>query len=145
MFKHILLPTDGTAASSKAAHVAVELAKRCGARISALHVVEPAPARPHRGGVATATEIDRIVELQQSSALYLGHVEELARAGGVTCSVAEVTDGAPCHAIIEFAAQHGCDLIVMGSHGKHGLKQLILGSQTQKVLLASHLPVLVCP
>ncbi|HVI55964.1 MAG TPA: universal stress protein [Luteibacter sp.] len=145
MFKHILIPTDGTAASSKAARIAVEFARRCGAQVSALHVVEPLPVRSHHGGVATATEIDRIVATQQATALYLSHVEELARAVGVPCASAEITDAVPSHAIVEFANRNGCDLIVMGTHGKHGLKRLILGSQTQNVLLTGHLPVLVCP
>ena len=145
MFKHILLPTDGTPPSLRAARLAVELAKRCGARLTALHVVECSPARAHRGGVATLAEIDGIVEAQRISVAHLGEVEAIALAQGTPCAGEQVTHASPGHAIVEFANHHACDLIVMGTHGRRGLERLVLGSKTEQVLLATRVPVLVCP
>ncbi|NID14600.1 universal stress protein [Luteibacter yeojuensis] len=145
MFKHILLPTDCTPLSLRAARVAVELARRCGATLSVLHVTRSAPSHAHRGGEAAVAEIDRAVEAQRIHATHLGEVEALAIGMGVRCSAAETEHTSPSRAIVEFADRHGCDLIVMATHGKHGLKRLVLGSQTEQVLLASDVPVLVCP
>lgn len=145
MFKHILLPTDGTPASLKAGHVAVELAKRCGARLSILHVIEPNAPHPHSGNAGIGTEIEWITEMQVRSEGYLAQIEEIAGVHAVACTSSHVTRGSPYLAIEEFATLHKCDLIVMGSHGKHGLQRLILGSQTQKVLLTTRFPVLICP
>lgn len=145
MFKHILLPTDGTEASLKAARLTMELSKRLGARLTVLHVVPPTPRHRHRGDAAAAEKLDPIEANQQHAAECLNQIAELAAAHEVVCNCSEVTDSAPYRAIVDFARQHECDLIVMGSHGKHGLERLVMGSQTHKVLLASHLPVLVCP
>jgi|SRR6187402_186632 len=145
MFNHILLPTDGTPASLKAAHVAIELAARCGSHLSVLHVVEPIASPRHRGGVAVAVELDRIADLQRLSDGYLRQIQELAEVRGAVCTTSQVTCHAPSEAVEEFAELHDCDLIVMGSHGKHGLKRLVLGSQTQKVLMVTTRPVLICP
>jgi nucleotide-binding universal stress UspA family protein len=144
MFKHILLPTDGTPASLRAARIAVELARRCGARLTALHVMEHTPVRHHLGGVTTVAEIDGIVEAQQNAAACLAQVETLALARGMPCNANQVAHASPGRAIVEFAAQHACDLIVMGTHGRHGLERFVLGSKTEEVLLAARVPVLVC-
>ena len=66
-------------------------------------------------------------------------------AEGGACTAVEIMDDAPDRAITAFADEHDCDLIVMGSHGKHGLQRLVLGSETQKVLMHSRRPILVCP
>ncbi|NII54991.1 universal stress protein [Luteibacter sp. SG786] len=144
MFKHILLPTDGTPASLRATRIAVELARRCGAHLTALHVVKHAPTRNHVGGVATVSETDSVVEAQQNAAACLAQVETMALARGMPCDATQVAHASPGRAILEFARQHACDLIVMGTHGRHGLERFVLGSKTEEVLLAARVPVLVC-
>lgn len=144
MFRHILLPTDGSPASLRSAHVAVTLASRCGARLTALNVLEPEPAHTHHGGRTCTAEIERIASAQRQSQRDLADVTSLAQRQGTACATAQMTAEAPYRAIEDFADGHACDLIVMGSHGKHGLERWVLGSQTQKLLHSTRHPVLVC-
>ena len=78
------------------------------------------------------------------AAQYLSVIETTAKAAGVTCDIASATHDHPYEAIINVAKQRGCDLIVMASHGRKGMQGVLLGSETQKVLTHSHIPVLVC-
>lgn len=144
MFKHILLPVDGSAPSSHAINLAIDIARQHGAKVFALHVLEPLP------GVAYFTE--KIMASQETytdanmkrAEQYLDEVRDQAQAAGVTCETGIEVDSRPYLAIVGIAKKHGCDLIVLGSHGRSGLNRLLLGSQTQQVLLCSPVPVLVC-
>lgn len=146
MYKHILVPTDGSPLSSKAMRTAVRLAGPLKARITALHVL--IPFTPPAGMEAmvyhrsyTHKEYERDMARMSDQAL----ARATAAAGpGAKIETARVVHEHPWQAIIATARGKKCDLIVMASHGRRGLQAVILGSETQKVLTHSKTPVLVC-
>ena len=147
MYKHILIPTDGSELSDKAVEAAIKLAKLAGARITAFHAVEPYPLQG-----AYAAEASGVAELQpevfaERSEEYAKRVLEAvataAAAANVQCTTSHVTSRSASQAIVNKARAEGCDLIVMASHGRRGLEGFLLGSETQKVLTHSSIPVLV--
>jgi nucleotide-binding universal stress UspA family protein len=147
MYKHILVPTDGSALSDKAVAAAINLAQLLGARITAFHSIEPYPLQG-----AYAAEASGVAELQpkifaERSEEYakrvLAAVASAAAAAKVQCATDSATGRSASQAIVEKAGKEGCDLIVMASHGRRGLEGFLLGSETQKVLTHSSIPVLV--
>jgi nucleotide-binding universal stress UspA family protein len=143
MYKHILIPTDGTALSESALDKGLAFAREIGAKVTVLTTIEPAPM------VVVA-----YVQLAQSQARYHQHAAEVAarhleealakaKAAGVPCETVQVEHDHPYEAIIETAASKGCDLIAMASHGRRGISALVLGSETTKVLTHSTTSVLV--
>jgi len=147
MYKHILVPTDGSELSDKAVEAAIKLAKLAGARITAFHAVEPYPLQG-----AYAAEASGVAELQpevfaERSEEYakrvLDTVASAAAAAKVECATGYATSRSISQAIVEKARRDNCDLIVMASHGRRGLEGFLLGSETQKVLTHSTIPVLV--
>ena len=144
MFKHILIPTDGSDLSRKAILYGVQLAKESGAKVTGLTVVEPyQPA-----GIDTVyVPLDQGDYEEQSRILSekaLEQVKMAAQAAGVPCETLREVLDQPYRAIIDAAQAVGCDLIVMASHGRSGLAAVLLGSVTVKVLTHTKLPVLVC-
>ena len=148
MFKHILLPTDGSELSHKAVKQAIEVAKELGAKITAVHIVgDYHLALPDEG-----FEMPEIPTLKKRfeeegatrAKKILGAVKEVAKIAGVECEVVMATSDVPYKTIINEATKFKCDLIVMASHGRRGLDGILLGSETQKVLTHSKIPVLVC-
>lgn len=143
MFTHLLLPTDGSDAAQRAAEGALTLAHEHHAHVTALHVIQPFDLfayAPDMVGVATAQYEQQARD--QARAL-LDAIEARARALGVPCE-SRITVHAQTHeAVIATAREAGCDLIVMGSHGRRGLAAVLLGSTTQKVLTHCQRPVLV--
>jgi nucleotide-binding universal stress UspA family protein len=144
MYKHILLPTDGSEVSRRAVDMGLELAKALNASVYALHVILPFQALSYMTQVIPESETSYTEESVRWAERYLGEVREKARQAGVTCDGDYVFDKHPCDAILDIAKKRECDLIVMGSHGWRGFTKLLLGSETQKVLVRSPLPVLVC-
>jgi nucleotide-binding universal stress UspA family protein len=143
MYKHILLPTDGSELSAKAVRDGVRLAKEIGARVTALHVTAPFYPSELSPSALTAHAQEHQAQAEESARRALGAVEEAARAAGVACTtVHRVSDG-PFEEIIQAATDCGCDLIFMASHGRRGVKAMLLGSETNKVLTHSKIPVLV--
>lgn len=145
MFKRILVATDGSPLSKKAVASAIALAALNGAELVALTVVPRYPTNYFDGAaVFTPEDIGRIekqwAEAAQAS---LDAVTEEAQAHGVKVTTATVGSDLVAEAIIAAAKKHASDLIVMASHGRQGLKRLLLGSETQHVLTHSELPVLV--
>jgi nucleotide-binding universal stress UspA family protein len=148
MYKHILVPTDGSPLSLKAAKEAAGLAKSLKARVTALFVIPPySPPvvgdgqMPYSSGLA----MRRYKEAsEKNAAKALDKVEKAVARSQVRCEKAFVTNDAPWAGIIGAAKARKCDLIVMASHGRGGLAGLILGSETTKVLAHSRKPVLVC-
>ena len=145
MYKHILVPTDGTALSLKAVRAAAKLAARLKARITAIYVI--APFMPPTGSE------DIVYRAAYDTAEYQKSMRKVAdkalkrvadAAPGVACETLAPTHLHPWEAIIAAAKARRCDLIVMASHGRRGLAGLLLGSETQKVLTHSKTPVLVC-
>ena len=147
MYKHILVPTDGSALSDKAVDAAIKLAKLAGARITAFHAIEPYPLQG-----AYAAEASGVAELQpevfaERSEEYakrvLDAVASAAAAANVPCATGFASSRSVFQAIIDKAGTEGCDLIVMASHGRRGLEGFLLGSETHKVLTHTSIPVLV--
>ncbi len=147
MFKHILLPTDGTKLSSKAVKQAISVATELGARITAVNVV--ADDYPHLLDdgfmVPDVPALKKRLEKVKSAAAkkILDAVRKSATEAGVKCDAVTATSNLPYDAIIAQARKSGCDLIIMASHGRKGLQGLLLGSETTKVLTHSTIPVLV--
>lgn len=143
MYKNILLPTDGTEFCDKAVRHGVALAKFTGARATGVVVTVPL-----RRFVAPSIPPDMVEELRENRRAavkeILTSVEATAKASGVPCETLEVEDEHPYQGIIRTAQSKGCDLIVMASHGRRGVSAVLIGSETQKVLTHSTIPVLVC-
>ncbi len=142
MFKKILLPTDGSELSSRAIAGAIDMAKRLGARILGMTVVEPysysslSEYRPESFEDYEA----RMTKVAQER---LDALAGAAKAAGVEAEAKIVRSFSPYEAIIETARSNDCDAIFMASHGRRGLSAVLLGSETQKVLTHSTIPVLV--
>lgn len=145
MFKHILVPTDGSPLSSGTVARAVSFAKDAGARITFFYAQPDFPmpiygegalidpTTPEQFGKAAAEEAKRILDEAKSA----------ADAAGVAADTDTLVNEVPYEAVIDAAERHGCDLIFMASHGRRGIAGLLLGSETQKVLTHSKIPVLV--
>ena len=145
MFKHLLVPTDGSDLSRRTATHAITFARETGARITFFAALPQHPVSFHEGyGLTDAGTRERLIATaeQQGRAIVAPLVAEAAAAGvtaeAVATPCATVHDG-----IIAAATHHGCDLIFMASHGRRGIGALLLGSETQKVLTHSKIPVLV--
>ena len=146
MFKHILIPTDGSKLSNASAAAAVRLAKRVGARVTAFFAAPPATPIIYKAmlPVGYATPQAHREMIRRAAASYLGAVAKVATAAGVRCQTVSVTSDFPAEAIVAAAKKHRCDLVFIASHGRRGLRRAsLLGSQTQKVLSESPIPVLV--
>ncbi|ANQ84517.1 universal stress protein [Azoarcus olearius] len=145
MFKHILVPTDGSALSESTVARAVSFARDASARITFFYAQPDFPmpiygegalidpTTPEQFAKAAAQEAERI----------LNAAKAVADASGVLADTDTLVNEVPYEAIINAADRHGCDLIFMASHGRRGLASLLLGSETQKVLTHSTIPVLV--
>ena len=151
MIRHILVPTDGSKRSESAIKQAVKLAKALRARITSVHVIPPFHQFTYRTQMllsyhvalpedsetaynkATASEATKILQVAVRA----------AQAAGVDCDTIQVKDDQPYKAILAVAKRKGCDLIMMASHGHGGIGAVLLGSETQKVLTHSQIPVLV--
>ena len=148
MYQNILVPTDGSPLSAKAAKAAADLAKVTGAKITAIYAIPP--YSPPSGGDGLIYYAEALspktyeAHMQKHAEKALEKVEKEAKAAGVACDTVSVVEDAPWNAIIKAAKSKKCDLIVMASHGRRGLSGLILGSETTKVLTHSKTPVLVC-
>ncbi|HEY5635582.1 MAG TPA: universal stress protein [Burkholderiales bacterium] len=145
MFKHILIPTDGSALSHRAVIAGVELAAAIGARVTGLFAAPAATPLVYRDllpvGYATPARHARLIE--KSAARYLDVIADHAKKKGVRCALVQLTDDYPADAIVATAKKSRCDLVFMASHGRKGMAGLLLGSETQKVLARAGVPVLV--
>ena len=143
MFKHILLPTDGSALSQATIDKGIHFAKDIHARITGLCVVPRDYSSIFEAEIPGAFREQALTELTAKAKLYLAALEKAAKDAGVVCNVVLKIEEAPYEAIIDVAGKNGCDLIMMASHGRSGMGALLLGSVTQKVLTHSKIPVLV--
>ncbi len=142
MFQRILVPTDGSDITQKAIETAIQLAKSLGASIHTICVKEPFPY----GAISEMqpTPPQEFFDAQERIATrHVAAVGAACAAAGVSCTALTLEALHPWEAIIEHARKHECDLMVMGSHGRRGVSALLLGSETQKVLTHSKIPVLV--
>lgn len=145
MYKKILVATDGSTLSKKAVSNAIELAALCEAELVAVKVVPRYPQSYFEGGLALqAAEVSRVEkQWAEDGQAVVDAVQQAALAKGVKAKGVTVKSDLVSDAIIAAAKKHKCDLIVMASHGRRGIKRLLLGSETQLVLTHSHVPVLV--
>jgi nucleotide-binding universal stress UspA family protein len=147
MYRNILVPTDGSRLSVAAAKSAAKLAKELGAHLTSVYVMAPFSPPMESEAVAfypafSAKEYEQATRKAADKAL--AKVTALATAAKVKSEAVAVTGASPWKAIIETAKSRKADLIVMASHGRRGLEALLIGSETQKVLTHSKIPVLVC-
>lgn len=126
MYRHILIPTDGSELAKRGVTHGLALAKSIGAKVSIIYVVEP------------------LLAVTGDFASVLDGAAAAARAAGVSCETIEVENRPPHQAIVAAAEDKGCDLIVMSWHGRSGLSTLLIGSVTNNVLTYAKVPVLVC-
>ncbi len=145
MFKHILIPTDGSAVAAKAIKAGVTLAKEMGASVTGFYAIEPPPTHLYGEGYLAerrlVDELDRRArEVAQKS---VDEVAAAAKAAGVPCETVIDRSVVPYKGIIDAAEKHHCDAVFMASNGHRGLTGMLLGSVTQKVLTHSKIPVLV--
>jgi nucleotide-binding universal stress UspA family protein len=145
MFKHILIPTDGSPVSARAVKAGIALAKEHGARVTGYHAVEPVPA--HLYGEGYLADKGMIAEFERRQrAAARKHIDALGRAAakaGVEFEPLVQTSSRPYEGIVEAAKKRKCDLILMSSHGHRGFDRLMLGSVADKVIQRSKVPVLV--
>ena len=145
MYQRILVPTDGSPLSKKAVKSAIELARTTGAELVTLNVVPRYPMSYLEGSVVASPQQVARVEQQWADN---GHAlakqaQDAAEAAGVKARSIIAKSDLVAEAILAAAKKHKCDLVVMASHGRKGIKRLLLGSETQHVLTHGNVPVLV--
>jgi nucleotide-binding universal stress UspA family protein len=143
MYKKILVPTDGSDLAGDAVAAAIDYAKASGAAIVALSVAQPYPIVPAVDGAMILDPGVDSAEMQQAAQRAVEEVARAAQLAGVPCESHVALSFVPYEEIIRIADEDQCDVIFMASHGRRGLSRLLAGSQTQKVLAYSHIPVLV--
>ncbi|MEO5697254.1 MAG: universal stress protein [Burkholderiaceae bacterium] len=142
MFKRILVPTDGSDITAKAVDTSIKLAKSLGAQLYVISVKEPFPYSAISEMQPTPPQ-EFFDAQERIAAQRVQDVVTLGKAAGVPCEAHTVEALHPWEAIIDHAKRMDCDLLVMASHGRRGVTALLLGSETQKVLTHSTVPVLV--
>ena len=142
MFKRILVPTDGSDITGKAVQTAIAMAKALGAQIHVISVKEPFPYSAISEMQPTPPQEFFDAQERLARKRVQGAVTQCADAG-IDCEAHTVEAMHPWEAIIDHAKTQQCDLVVMASHGRRGVTALLLGSETQKVLTHSTIPVLV--
>ena len=144
MFKHILMPTDGSEHSEGAIKRGMELAKLCNAKVTGIHVVPDYHLMiAYEGAFDPVTEEKIEEEARQRAASFLDFVKKTATASGVPCDTVVATSDHPYDAIVNIANERGCDLIVMTLRYRKGLVKLIMGNEATRVLHRASIPVLV--
>ena len=144
MYKHILIPTDGSELSDKAVKQGLALAKSVGAKVTAITVSETFHTFAIDPEMLTDTEEQYKIDCEARAEKYLSIAKNAATAAGVPYEGMHVMHDHPYEAIINAAKDKGCDLIFMASHGRRGMSAIVLGSETVKVLTHSKIPTLVC-
>ena len=145
MFKHILLPTDGSKLSAQAVKKGLEFARRTRARVTVIHVVPEFKILVDEGITVLNPALKKRFEDEGRARAQkmLDEIAAKARSRGIRCATISAASDLPYQQIIATAAKEKCDLIMMASHGRRGLSSLLLGSETAKVLTHSKIPVLV--
>jgi nucleotide-binding universal stress UspA family protein len=144
MYKHILIPTDGSPLSEMAIRQGILFAKSMQARVTAMTVSIPFHAFSLDPVMVSDTPGQYEKDCEELAEKCLGVAKAEAGVAGVSCETLHVRAPHPYEAIIDAARKGGCDLIFMASHGRKGMSALVLGSETVKVLTHSKIPVLVC-
>jgi nucleotide-binding universal stress UspA family protein len=143
MFRHILLPTDGSVLSEVAIRKGVHLAKSMKAKITGISVMPKQKYYLYQTDIIVQVKEETVKQHQIQVSRNLAFIEKAAKEAGVPCETLCESGDHPYEAIVRVAEQRACDMIMMASHGQRGVKGLLLGSETQKVLTHSKIPVLV--
>ncbi len=145
MYQRILIATDGSALSRKAVDSGIEMAGLTGAQIVVLKVVPRYPVSYFEGGVSLPVSSIASMEKQWTEAAQavVADIKSQAEALGIKTKAVTHTSDLVAETIISIAKKNKCDLIVMASHGRRGLKRVLMGSETMHVLTHSHIPVLI--
>lgn len=145
MFKHLLVPTDGSQLSDAAVGRAVTFAKEAGARVTFFYAQPDFPMPIYgEGALIDPTTPEQFAKsAEQEARKILDKAKAAADGVGVVADTDTAVNEVPYEAVIDAADRHGCDLIFMASHGRRGIAGLLLGSETQKVLTHSKIPVLI--
>jgi nucleotide-binding universal stress UspA family protein len=143
MFKHLLLPTDGSELSEAAIRKGVQFAKTINAKVTGFYVMPEFHVFTYRTEMLEDTKEQFAKDCRAHADRFLAVIERAAKAAGVACDTALATSDHTYEAIIKAAEEKKCDLIMMASHGRSGVQGLLLGSETHKVLTHSKIPVLV--
>lgn len=143
MYKRILLPTDGSTASMRAVRAGVDFARSVGAEVVAMTATPKFHSFTTDAVMLEETPQQYAQSSRERGQALLDGVAAVAREAGVPCTAVQLVSDDPYEAIIATAREQACDLIVMASHGRRGIKGLLLGSETQKVLVHSAIPVMV--
>ena len=143
MFKHILLPIDGSELSEAAIQKGIQFAKSINAKVTGFHVILPFHIFSLRTGILEDTKEQYERQSTGQAEQFLGVIKQAAEKAGVSCDTDYVTSNHPYEMIIQAAEKKGCDLIMMASHGRRGMQGVLIGSETQKVLTHTKIPVLV--
>jgi nucleotide-binding universal stress UspA family protein len=144
MYKHLLITTDGSELAQKAVEHGLKLAETLNAKATVITVTEPWDALVASEVIAVLPADAYEENVAISAQKILSGVTSTADAIGRSCATAHVKNRFPADGIVEFAAENGCDLIVMASHGRRGLRRLLLGSIANEVVTRSAVPVLIC-
>lgn len=144
MYKHILIPTDGSDLADRAVHHGITLAKLSGADITLLRVTAPPAPLVVEGVIVNYPQEDVQRQVKARVEKHLAGLSEKATAAGVGVTLRHAENDHPWKAIVDTAKEIGASLIVMSSHGRRGLSALVIGSETHKVLTHTDVPVLVC-
>lgn len=143
MFKNILVPTDGSELADKAVTVAIDTAQKYGGKIIGLSVAEPYPFSPLADSAFVPEAGPYEAKMRDVAESHVQKIAAAAKAANVPCETVIGSSFTPYEEIIRTAEKNNCDVIFMASHGRRGLNKLFLGSETQKVLAHSEIPVLV--
>ena len=145
MFKNILIPTDGSSESNKAAAQGIALAKALGAKVTGFYAAPPATPVVYRNSLPVGLRQpgEHAEMIEKMAAKHLQVIERAANKAGVRYEGAHTTNDYPADAILDIAKKKKCDAIVMATQGQGGLRGVFIGSVTQKVLNQSKVPVLV--
>ena len=144
MYKHVLLPTDGSPLSEVAIDNGLQFAKAIGAQVTGFYVVverQPDSFEDYAPVDVKAPALEDVSA--QEARQYLAAIESKAKSAGVFCETHSMRHGSPHQAIIQAARLHGCDLIIMASHGRKGITGELVGSETARVITNCKIPVLV--
>ncbi len=148
MYTHILISTDGSELAQDGINHGLSLAKALGSKVTIVTVTAPFPPRTSTatsaGWVPTKADVERYdADQKEFASEVLTASKDAAKNMGVEATTLQLSDTSPANAIANTARDIDCNLIVMASHGRRGIRRLLLGSQTAEVLATAHIPVLV--
>ena len=145
MYRHLLIPSDGSPVAEKAVEAGIELARNLGARVTAFTAVPEyrAPSESELMSHHAVSLSDYEEQARRNAERVLEPITRRARAAGLECDADYALCDRPYEAIVRAAQDHGCDLIFMSSHGRRGISALLHGSQAQGVLTSSKIPTLI--